>query len=56
MAPGKKSICAFAFGYANTGINSIEDVKKMEFKIKLTNSDKYSETLLSTDTITLNFS
>ena len=54
-APGKKSICAFAFGYANTGINSIEDVKKMEFKIKLTNSDKYSETLLSTDTITLNF-
>lgn len=54
VAPGKKSICAFMFGYANHGIDNIEDVKKMEFKITLRNSDEFSDVLLSTDTITLN--
>ena len=54
-APGKKSVCAFTFGYANTGISSIEDIKKMEFKITLRNSDNFSDVLLSTDRVTLNF-
>ena len=54
-APGKQAICAFMFGYANHDINSIEDIKKIEFKISLKNSDNYSDELLSTDTVTLNF-
>lgn len=55
VAPGKKSICAFMFGYDNHDINDIKDVKKLEFKVNLRNSEKFSEVLLSTDTITLNF-
>ncbi len=54
-APGKKSICAFMFGHANHGLESIDDIKKMEFKITLRNSDQFSDVLLSTDTITMNF-
>lgn len=55
VAPGKKSICAFMFGYADHGIDDIEDVEKIEFKVTLRNSSDFSDVLLNTDTITLNF-
>lgn len=55
VASGKNSICAFMFGYADHDINDIEDIKKIEFKITLRNSDDFSDVLLSTDTITINF-
>ena len=43
------------FGYADHDINDIENIKKIEFKITLRNSDDFSDVLLSTDTITINF-
>lgn len=48
--PGKKSICSFSFGYDKLGIKSIEDIKNIEFTIKLTDTD-FSEVYLETDTI-----
>ncbi len=48
--PGKKSICSFSFGYDKLGIKSIEDIKNIEFKIELTDTD-FSEVYLETDTI-----
>lgn len=55
VAPGKSAICAFSFGYADMGIESIDDIKKVEFKIRLRDSDDFSNVLLETDTITVNF-
>lgn len=52
--PGKKSICTFGFGYDKMGISKLEDIEKIEFKIKLSNPDNISEKILETDTITIN--
>lgn len=55
IKPNKKAVCRFTFGYDGLGITKIEDIYKIEFKIKLVNPDDFSEVLLETDTITINF-
>ncbi len=53
IKPNKKGVCVFTFGYDKMGISKIEDINKIEFKIKLVNPDDFSEIILETDTITL---
>lgn len=53
VKPNKNAVCVFTFGYNNLGISKVEDINKVEFKIKLTNPDNFSEVLLETETITL---
>lgn len=54
IAPGKNAVGGFLFGYANLGFESIEDVKKLEFKISFRDKETYDE-LFKTDTIQLDF-
>lgn len=52
LAPGKSAICTFSFGYANHGIESIDDIEKIEFKLSVT--DTHFNTLKKTNRITIN--
>ena len=53
IKPNKSAVCVFTFGYDKLGITKLDDINKVEFKIKLTNPDDFSDVLLETDTITL---
>lgn len=39
IAPGKKAVGVFMFGYDGLGFSKVEDIEKMEFKISLLNSN-----------------
>ena len=54
IAPGKNAVGGFLFGYANLGFESIEDIKKLEFKISFRDKETYDE-LFKTNTIQLDF-
>ena len=53
IQPGKNAIGAFALGYANTGIKSIDEIKTLEFKIQLYNAN-FLEIVLETENIVIN--
>ena len=53
IAAGKNAVGSFLFGYQNLGIEKIEDITNLEFKICLYD-DNYS-IISKTDTITLEF-
>ena len=55
ILPSKNAVGGFGFGYANLGIDSIDDIKKLEFKITLRDSENFSDVLLETDSITVSF-
>ncbi len=55
ILPGKNAVGAFSFGYANLGIESIDDIKKLEFKINLRDSESILDVLLETENITISF-
>lgn len=55
ILPGKNAVGAFGFGYANLGIESIDDIKKLEFKINLRDSESILDVLLETENITISF-
>lgn len=52
IAPGKKTTGAFAVGYGNTSIKSIDEVKKLEFAVSLMDDDMNE--VLNTGNITVN--
>jgi hypothetical protein len=54
IKPGKKAVCNFGFGYDGMGITNVDEIYKVEFKLKLVNPDDFSEVYLETDTITIN--
>ncbi len=54
-APGKKSVCTFILNYDNTVIENLDDIKKIEFKVKLENADDWNDVLLETKTLTIKF-
>ncbi len=51
--PGKNAVGVFILGYNNTGISSIDEIEKLQFKIQLYD-ENFSESLLKTSDITLN--
>lgn len=53
LAPGKNSQAPFFFGYANLGISSKDEVKKIEFKVWLTGDN--SETVVETESLIVEF-
>jgi predicted nucleic acid-binding Zn-ribbon protein len=52
IAPGKKAVGIYMFGYNNLGLSKIEEIQKVEFKIALLNN---SFDLKKSEQITLNF-
>ncbi len=54
IAPGKNAIASNGFGYDGKGIDGIDDVKKLEFKLVFRNSSDFSE-ILKTDNIVLEY-
>ena len=52
IAPGKKAVGVFMFGYDGLGFSKVEDIEKMEFKIALLNN-QYD--LKTSEKVTLNF-
>lgn len=53
IMPSKNAVGVFILGYNNTGISSIDEIKKLQFKIQLYD-ENFSESLLKTSDITLN--
>lgn len=53
IMPGKNAVGVFILGYNNTGISSIDEIEKLQFKIQLYD-ENFSESLLKTSDITLN--
>lgn len=53
IAPGKKAVGVFMFGYDGLGFSKVEDIEKMEFKISLLNSNWNA--LKTSEKIELNF-
>ena len=53
IAPGKKAVGVFMFGYDGLGFSKVEDIEKMEFKIGLLNSEWSA--LKTSEKVTLNF-
>lgn len=53
LAPGKNSQAPFFFGYANLGISSKDEVKKIEFKVFLL--DDNSDTVVETESLIVEF-
>lgn len=53
IMPGKNAFGVFILGYNNTGISSIDEIEKLQFKIQLYD-ENFSESLLKTSDITLN--
>ncbi len=54
IKPQKNAVGAYVFGYANLGIDSIDDIETLEFKVTLYDSD-FSEKVLETEDIKLAF-
>jgi hypothetical protein len=53
IASGKRAIGVYMFGYDGLGFSKVEDIKKMEFKISLLNSNW--DSLKTSETVVLNF-
>jgi hypothetical protein len=53
IMPGKNAFGVFILGYNNTGISSIDEIEKLQFKIQLYD-ENFSESLLKTSDIMLN--
>lgn len=53
LCPAKMRSELFILGYNNTGISSIDEIEKLQFKIQLYD-ENFSESLLKTSDITLN--
>lgn len=53
LAPGKNSQTPFFFGYANLGIDSKDEIEKIEFKVWL--MDENYDTVVKTDTLVVEF-
>lgn len=52
IMPGKNAFGVFILGYNNTGISSIDEIEKLQFKIQLYD-ENFSESLLKTSDITI---
>lgn len=52
IMPGKNAVGVFILGYNNTGISSIDEIEKLQFKIQLYD-ENFSESLLKTSDITI---
>lgn len=53
IAPGKKAVGVYMFGYDGLDFSKVEDIKKIEFKISLLNSNW--DSLKTSETVVLNF-
>lgn len=54
LAPGKNSQAPFFFGYGNLGINSKDEIEKIEFKVWLMDDDNF-DTVEETDSLVIDF-
>ena len=54
LAPGKSSQTPFFFGYGNLGINSKDEIDKIEFKVWLIDNENY-DTVFETDLLLVDF-
>ena len=54
ILPGKNAVAHNGFGYDGLGFDSIDDVKKLEFKLVIRDSESFRE-IMRTDTLVLNF-
>ena len=53
LAPGKTSLQPYFFGYGNLGISSLNEIKKIEFKVWLMGEN--SETVFKTENLVVEF-
>ena len=53
LAPGKNSLQPYFFGYGNLGISSKDEIKKIEFKVWVT--DDNNETVVKTENLVVEF-
>ena len=53
VKPNKKTTGAFAVGYGNTSIKSIDEIKKLELKLTMY-EESFSKALMTTDNIAIN--
>ncbi len=54
LAPGMKSLTPFFFGYGNLGINSKDEINKIEFKVWLLDDDY--NTVVETESLVIDLS